>query len=52
MIKVNNKFNFKANLDSIYEKFDSNGALKVKSIEKVINHDVKAIEYFIKESLE
>ncbi len=36
---------------SIYEYFDNVNANRVKAIEKVTNHDVKAIEYFIKENL-
>ncbi|MBU0667998.1 adenylosuccinate lyase [Patescibacteria group bacterium] len=36
---------------SIYEYFDLVDAKRVKEIEKITNHDVKAIEYFIKEKL-
>lgn len=36
-------------LRSIYTNFSTNDALKIKAIEKVTNHDVKAVEYFIKE---
>ena len=35
-------------LKNIYEKFTVEDALEVKKIEKKTNHDVKAIEYFIK----
>ena len=38
-------------LEDIVEKFDEKEAEKVKKIERVTNHDVKAIEYFIKEKL-
>jgi len=38
-------------LRSIYEFFDMIDASRVKVIEKETNHDVKAIEYFIKEKL-
>lgn len=38
-------------LRSIYEQFDVVDAKRVKDIEKVTNHDVKAIEYFVKEHL-
>ena len=38
-------------LRSIYEQFDVVDAERVKNIEKVTNHDVKAIEYFIKEKV-
>ena len=37
---------------SIYEKFSEVDGQRVKDIEAVTNHDVKAIEYFIKEKLE
>ncbi|EGR27622.1 hypothetical protein IMG5_192770 [Ichthyophthirius multifiliis] len=40
------------NLDQIYEKFDIEIAKRVKEIENVTNHDVKAVEYYIKEQLE
>lgn len=36
-------------LRSIYESFSTEDAQKIKDIEKVTNHDVKAVEYFIKE---
>jgi len=36
-------------LRSIYEDFDLTDAEKVKEKEKITNHDVKAIEYFLKE---
>ncbi len=36
-------------LRKIYESFSEKDASRVKDIEKVTNHDVKAIEYFIKE---
>src|SRR5665647_192615 len=42
------KDNFKI-LRSIYEDFDLTDAEKIKEREKVTNHDVKAIEYFLKE---
>lgn len=42
------KDNFKV-LRSMYEDFDLADAEKVKEREKVTNHDVKAIEYFLKE---
>ena len=40
------------NVDKIYNTFDINGAIRVKKIEKVTNHDVKAIEYYIKEEMD
>lgn len=36
---------------SLYEKFNENLYEKIKNIEKTTNHDVKAVEYFIKEEL-
>ena len=38
-----------AKLRAIYENFSCEDAQKVKDIEKVTNHDVKAVEYFIKD---
>lgn len=39
-------------LRDIYRNFDENGAQRVKDIEKVTNHDVKAVEYYIKEQFD
>lgn len=41
-----------AYLDHIVEKFDESSAKRVKDIESVTNHDVKSVEYYIKEKLE
>ena len=38
-------------LRDIYRKFDENEAQRVKDIEKVTNHGLKALEYFIKEKI-
>jgi len=35
-------------LRNLYEKFTSKDALEIKETEKTTNHDVKAVEYFIK----
>ena len=43
-----NKDGFRT-LRAIYEEFDLNDATSVKEREKITNHDVKAVEYFIKE---
>ena len=43
--------NFDA-LRDIYRKFTEEGAARVKEIEKVTNHDVKAVEYYIKEQID
>ena len=39
-------------LKKIYEKFTDEDALEVKKIEKKTNHDVKAIEYFLKDKFD
>ena len=39
-------------LQVLYQDFDLNDAERVKQIEAQTNHDVKAIEYFIKEKLQ
>jgi len=39
-------------LRNIYRSFDEAKAQRVKDIEKVTNHDVKAVEYFIKEEFD
>ena len=39
-------------LRDIYRNFSEDDAQRVKDIEKVTNHDVKAVEYFIKEKLD
>jgi adenylosuccinate lyase len=48
--------NFDSNLfktlRSYYEVFNDNDAQRVKAIEAITNHDVKAVEYFIKERME
>jgi len=38
-------------LESIIERFDTTAAGRVKEIERTTNHDVKAVEYFLKEQL-
>lgn len=38
-----------AKLRKVYESFSEADALHIKSIEKRTNHDVKAVEYFLKE---
>lgn len=39
-------------LRDLYTNFKSEDAARVKVIEKVTNHDVKAVEYFIKEKID
>lgn len=36
----------------LYRKFSVEDALRVKAIEKITNHDVKAVEYFLKEKFD
>ena len=43
---------FSTKLEEIVEKFDIKEAERVKEIEKITNHDVKAIEYYVREKLE
>lgn len=38
-------------LRDVVTNFDEENAVKIKAIEKVTNHDVKAIEYFLRETL-
>ena len=44
---VSNQF-----LNKLVEEFDESHAQRVKDIEKTTNHDVKAVEYFLKEQTE
>lgn len=39
-------------LKTLYQDFDTTAAERIKEIERTTNHDVKAVEYFIKESME
>ena len=41
-----------ASLRSIYENFSIADAERIKEIESVTNHDVKAVEYFLKENFD
>lgn len=41
-----------SDLRKVYENFTTEDAIKIKDIEKVTNHDVKAVEYFIKEKFD
>ncbi len=40
-----------AKLRAIYEDFTEEDALSIKKIERTTNHDVKAVEYFLKDKL-
>ena len=48
-LRIINKEATKKNLRDIYQTFSIEGAAQVKRIESVTNHDVKAVEYYIKE---
>jgi adenylosuccinate lyase len=50
-LKDFDKSNFEA-LRNIYERFHEDDAERVKEIELTTNHDVKAVEYFIKEKFD
>ncbi|MDD3741611.1 MAG: lyase family protein, partial [Bacteroidales bacterium] len=39
-------------LRDIYNEFNGEDAQRIKDIEKITNHDVKAVEYFIKEKFD
>lgn len=39
-------------LRSLYSAFDEPSAVRIKEIEKTTNHDVKAVEYFLKEKFD
>lgn len=39
-------------LRKIYEDFSTDDAVSIKDIEKITNHDVKAVEYFIKKKFD
>jgi len=50
-LKDFNKADFEK-LKTIYTSFSTKDAQRIKDIEKVTNHDVKAVEYFIKEQFD
>ncbi len=39
-------------LHAIYQQFDETAAARIKEIEQVTNHDVKAVEYYLKEQFD
>lgn len=41
-----------AKLRAVYQNFTEEDALTIKATERVTNHDVKAVEYFVKEKME
>lgn len=50
-LKAFNASNFSA-LRNIYKNFTIENAQRIKEIEKTTNHDVKAVEYFLKEQFD
>ena len=48
MQQLHRPFDKEEQLRDIYRNFTDNDALEIKEIEKTTNHDVKAVEYFIK----
>jgi adenylosuccinate lyase len=44
--------NVSEKLRAIYQNFSENDAASIKDIEKITNHDVKAVEYFIKKEFD
>lgn len=50
--KIKSDGHYAQELKALYENFTIEDAERVKEIEKVTNHDVKAVEYFIKEKLQ
>ena len=51
-VQVLNKDHVKTALRRIYLDFSYDDARRVKEIEQTTNHDVKAVEYFIKEQFD
>ncbi|MEG1617872.1 MAG: adenylosuccinate lyase [Bacteroidales bacterium] len=49
---ANVNHNLFADLRKIYEQFSVEDAARIKTIERTTNHDVKAVEYFIKEEFD
>lgn len=47
-----NEDNVAEKLRGLVKKFDAGQAQRIKDLEKVTNHDVKAVEYFIKEQFD
>ena len=41
-----------SDIRAIFDDFSTEDALRIKEIEKVTNHDVKAVEYFLKEKFD
>ncbi|MDT8407142.1 MAG: lyase family protein, partial [Methylococcales bacterium] len=41
-----------AKLDALFEQFDAEAATRVKTFERTTNHDVKAVEYYLKQQIQ
>ncbi|MGC8803718.1 MAG: adenylosuccinate lyase [Bacteroidales bacterium] len=50
-LKAFDKANFEK-LRALYQNFSLSDAQRIKDIERITNHDVKAVEYFIKEKID
>jgi len=50
-LKGVNEETFK-NIREVYQKFSNEDAARIKEIEQTTNHDVKAVEYFLKEKFD
>lgn len=51
-LETNDVMQYEESLRAIYQEWSAEKAMKVKEIENTTNHDVKAVEYFIKGCLE
>ena len=51
-LKIFNVEDYEETLRDIYRNFTEDNAQQVKDIEQVTNHDVKAVEYFIKQQFD
>lgn len=50
--QLNGLENYSQDLKKIYSDFSTDDSARIKEIERTTNHDVKAVEYFIKEKFE
>ncbi|OFX78455.1 MAG: adenylosuccinate lyase [Bacteroidetes bacterium GWE2_29_8] len=51
-LKDIDKSDIETKLRNIYINFEESSALRIKEIERTTNHDVKAVEYFLREEFE
>ena len=52
LLEKNNNEDVFSQLRKVYSEFSLSDAERIKEIESITNHDVKAVEYFIKERVE